>query len=319
MSRTIDGKRGSDATSRSASALADRERVEIELGHEHVFGAGKAARFGDRRHELADDAQERARVPRARTSAARPATRNPCAAGRELGLDADGLADPLDDALGVEEVDGARRPRPVRPVGGAAPDERHRAALAGAREAAAGLEQPDVLPLAAAVVGAGVDQARQQRRPEDGELLRERVGDRCRLDARLAERRARVLLDEGERRRLRESGGRQDLPDEPVPRDLRRRRGLRRGERGKRDRQPVEAVVAPDLLDEVRFARDVDAEARHRHQPGGSAICIGGGFRDAEAECGEDPRDIVGRHGLAEQPGDARRAQPHLRGGRGAG
>ena len=116
-----------------------------------------------------------------------------------------------------------------------------------------------------------------------------------------------------ERRRLRESGGREDLPDEPVPGNLRRRRGLRRGERGKRGRQTIEAVVAPDLLDEVRFARDIDAEARNRHHPGGPAICIGGGFRDAEAESGQNPRDIVARHGLAEQPGDARRSQPHLR------
>ena len=71
--------------------------------------------------------------------------------------------------------------------------------------------------------------------------------------------------------------------------------------------------MAPDFFDEVRFARDVDAEARHRHQPGGPASFIGVGIRDAEAESGEDPRDIVGRYGLAEQPGDARRAQPHLR------
>ena len=210
-----------------------------------------------------------------------------------LGLDADRLADALDDALGVEEVDGARRRRPVRPVRGAAPDERDRASLAVARESAAGFEQADVLPLAPAVVRARVHQTRQERRPEDGELLREGVGDRCRFHARFAERCARVFLDERERRRLRESGGREDLPDEPVPGDLRRRWGLCRGERGKRGRQTIEAVVAPDLLDEVRFARDIDTEARNRHQPGGPAIFIGGRCRDAEAEPGQDPRDIV--------------------------
>ena len=57
-----------------------------------------------------------------------------------------------------------------------------------------------------------------------------------------------------------------------------------RRERRKRDRQTIEAVVAPDLLDEVGFARDVDAEARHR-RPARSARPDRRLVRDAEAQC----------------------------------
>ena len=191
----MEGKRGSDATSRSASALAIVQRVEIELGHEHVFRAGKPRASAIAGDELADDA-ESARVVRAHLGGAAAARGIRCRPGRELGLDADGLADV------PRRCPWRRRSRrsATEPTSAVRPRRRTRRTrprvLRRRREAAAGFEQADVLPLAAAVVRAGVDQPRQERRPEDGEFLRERVGDGGCLHARLAERRARVLLDE---------------------------------------------------------------------------------------------------------------------------
>ena len=61
-----------------------------------------------------------------------------------------------------------------------------------------------------------------------------------------------------------------------------------------------------DFLDEVGFARDIDAERRHRHAP---AVRVSTG-RDAEPERLEDAYDVSRRHVLAEQARDSRRAQP---------
>ena len=55
-----------------------------------------------------------------------------------------------------------------------------RASLAVGRKTAPSFEQPDVVRLAAPVVDERVEQARQERRPQHGELLGQRVGDRDR-------------------------------------------------------------------------------------------------------------------------------------------
>ena len=270
MSRTMEGKRGSDATSRSAPALAMVERVQIELGHEHLFRAGEAARFGDRRIQFADDAEE------SRRRSCAHARRH----GRERGipggsvanssLDPDGLADSLDDALGVEEVDGARtaptsaalrrrrtrrrRPRdPRRRDVNRLPASNRRMSFRSRRRLWAhastrpgrsdGLRTANFSDSGLAIAGASTPGS------QNGALAsfsrNAKVADSENPAAVRTCRTSRSL------------------------RDLRRWRRLRRRERGKRARQAIEAVVAPDLFDEVRFARDIDAEARNRHQPAG--------------------------------------------------
>ena len=119
----------------------------------------------------------------------------------ELCVDTNRFADRFDDTAGVEEVDGTSGRRPVRAFGGARPDKRDGTPLAVAGEAAAGLEQANVFPLAAAVVRARVDQTGQQRRPQHGKLLGQRVGDGWRVyGARFTKWGARLLLQEGEGR-----------------------------------------------------------------------------------------------------------------------
>ena len=106
----------------------------------------EAARFGDRRQQLAEDAERHARRRAIVRSAARPRTRNGDSAAANSARHAEGGADALDHALDVEEVDAASRRRPVRAVRRAAPARAPRRAFARrGREPAAGFEQPDVL------------------------------------------------------------------------------------------------------------------------------------------------------------------------------
>ncbi len=83
-------------------------------------------------------------------------------------------------------------------------------------------------------------------------------------------------------------------------------RRLRRRERRKRGRQPIEAVVAADLLDQIDLARDIDPERRHGDAQR-AALEIGP--LDAEAERRQDPRDVVLRHVHPEHVRDARGPQ----------
>ncbi len=146
-------------------------------------------------------------------------------------------------------------------------------------------------------------QAGQQRRPQHGVLLRQRIGDRRRLGPRGAEGQRRVAFDEGERHRFREAARRQHLPHRTLARDVRRGRGLRYLQRREGGRDPIESEMAADFLDEVRLARHVHAEAGHDNRPAAA------GRRHLEAERRQDPRHLVRRHLLAQQPGNALRAE----------
>ncbi len=224
MSRTIDGKRGSESTSRSASALADRQRVEIELGHEHVFGGGEAARFGDRRDaacrrrpgartvaraHLGGAAAARG-IPR-RPARTRPRRRRPRRCPRRRPWRrrsrrrATG-ADQCGPSAAPHQTNATARPSPSRVK--RLPASNRRMSFRSRRR----------LWAQASTSPGSSDGLRTANFSESGLAIG------CRLDARLAERRARVLLEKRERRRFRESRGREDLPDEPVPGDLRRRR-----------------------------------------------------------------------------------------------
>ena len=79
--------------------------------------------------------------------------------------------------------------------------------------------------------------------------------------------------------------------------------------RGKRDGQPVEAVDAGDLLDQVGLALHV-AVAPGGHSRAQAAVA---GALDVEAEPVEDRLHAVARHGLAEQPLEALEAKLHRR------
>ena len=154
------------------------ERVEVQLGDEHAILARQRrarrrppARAGRRRRRRAGRArdgrglagdQKRLRAP-ARSAAATP----------------ERVAQTLDDALDVEEVDVARAARPVLGAGVARPRERRRRASRPPRANRAPISNSrDVAPAVAPVVRDGVDQAGQQRRPQRVELRRQRIGDR---------------------------------------------------------------------------------------------------------------------------------------------
>ena len=198
----------------------------------------------------------------------------------------------------------------MRAVRRAAPRECRRAAFTRCgHEPAAGFEQADVFPRAPAVVRARVDQPGQQRRPQHGVLLGQRVGDRRRFRARLDERHRRLAFDERERHRFGEAAG-----DETA------------GEAHVRARSPYPAAVAapvsagnaagmlvepempPDFFDQVRFARDVDAIGRHRDHPPAGRLARGR-IRAARSRPGTDaagtswPRRRPMRDGAQRNPG----------------
>src|SRR4029078_838085 len=104
------------------------------------------------------------------------------------------------DAFDVEEIGVAQASRPVRRFCGSAPDRSRGPSFADlGAEPAAGLEQPDVLAAAPPVMGTGVDQTREKRRPEHRVLLRQRIGDRRRFLTLRAEWQRGLAFDERER------------------------------------------------------------------------------------------------------------------------
>ena len=162
---------------RDARAL---EQIEVGLGDVDRVLAWQAARVDERRRELADETGARAVLRAAGDDdRRRPAVDQERFADR---LDANRhtqrVAQMLGRALDVEEVDLTRAARPVLALRGAGPRERDAARLAGRREARADLEQLDVAPAVAPVVRDGVDQPREQRRPQRVELPGQRICDR---------------------------------------------------------------------------------------------------------------------------------------------
>ena len=86
-----------------------------------------------------------------------------------------------------------------------------------------------------------------------------------------------------------------------------RRRPRRRPQRRERRRNPVEAPVPADFLDEIRLARDVDAERRHVDVPAVRRRPSGVNPRRVE-----DPLDVARRAPRSPSSRrDARRAQRH--------
>ena len=166
------------------------------------------------------------------------------------------------------------------------------------------LEQAHVLLLAATVVRDRVEQPGQQRRPHHRHRLGQRVGDGD--DVGVGGEAARgVARDEREGDALGEAGGAGQRAQPGVARQPRRRARRRQLERRERLRDPVVAVDAGELLEQVRFAGDVDAPARHGHRP---PVAVVRG-REREAQRGQDPFDrrVVDR--VAEDAGDAGPAQ----------
>ena len=208
-SRTIDGKRGSDSARRSSPAARSRTALEIDLGDVELFGAGEARglRPSDgtaarrrrsrpvgvrrcQRFRRAAGNEERTLAPRRTPSATRRWRR-----ARSTTPLVSKKSTPR-----AASTSAARQPR--------RPGDRGRARLTRrGGEPAAGLEQADVLPLAPAIVRAARRSARQQRRAQHRVLLGQRVGDRRRFGARLAEWQRGLALDEREGHRLGEAAG----------------------------------------------------------------------------------------------------------------
>ena len=113
-SRTTDGCRGSgtDAIARASPRRRRATGVEVQLGDEDLVLARRAAR-SRRLPARADRRQPTVGVRRRSTRAACPATRNGVVAGSNRARHAERVAQPLDDALDVEEIDLAGRRRPV--------------------------------------------------------------------------------------------------------------------------------------------------------------------------------------------------------------
>ena len=88
----------------------------------------------------------------------------------ETRVDADCPAQLLDDALHVEEVDLARRRRPVFRDRRSSPGQGNRVPFSLDRERGAQFEQRDVAAAVPSVVRHRVNQARHERRPEHVEL-----------------------------------------------------------------------------------------------------------------------------------------------------
>ena len=217
---------------------------------------------------------------RASTDEPGPVVRGP---GRDV--QSERLAQELRDALGVEHVHVAGAAAPVvGPRAGQHPGQpRH---LAGRKERRARFEQPHVVGFPPPAVDQRIDQAGQQRRPQDGELLGQRIGDVDERVGRRHERRRGVPLDEGERARLLQAGAAEHAANHPVARHdgrERRRGGPQNRERGG---NPIESPVAADFFDQIRLAGHVHAERRDVDEP---AIRRGG---EAEAQPAEDSPDV---------------------------
>ena len=76
-----------------------------------------------------------------------------------------------------------------------------------------------------------------------------------------------LALQEREGARFLKSGAAQNSSKAPIAGDGRRHRPRHRVERGKRRRNPVEAPVTADVLDEIGFARHVHAKRGDRDLP----------------------------------------------------
>ena len=165
MSRTTTG---SAAATRRANVVgaAPPAAISVEIDLADVDRLRRREIRALRRSPAAAGRRRRAtpwhrRGRRSAASAARPATRNGALDAARTRRSSRRRADErFDDALRVEEVDGASGADQCGAGGRAAPRERRRAPFAVGGEAAAGLEQPDVAPLAPAVVD-----ARRRRSP----------------------------------------------------------------------------------------------------------------------------------------------------------
>ncbi len=177
-----------------------------------------------------------------------------------------------------------------------------------------GLEQPEVAVAAGHVRGGGVQERAEDRRAQDRLPLAHRVlhlddvAQRAvARDAQTVEQRA---VGEAPARDLVEPAADEDVlraPPDPLGRGQHADRALARGQR--RGEVLVDAVQARDLLDEVRLAGDVlAAPVRHRD------VEPVAGLRHAEAERTQVLGLLRARDRDAEQPLDARLAQPQHRG-----
>ncbi len=195
----------------------------------------------------------------------------------------------------------------MRPAGGAAPRQGRGTSFPRSRkEPAADLEEADVPLRAAAVVGAGVDQAREQRRTEYRVLFRQRVGQERGLSARRAEGTCGRRLDEGKRHGFREATRNEGLAQQTLPGQHRGGGRLGRGQRRERRGDPIESEVTADLFDEVRLSGDVYPEPGDRHLP----LLVPP--IDAKPERSQDARHVARRHRLPEETRDTLEAQPYL-------
>jgi hypothetical protein len=141
-----------------------------------------------------------------------PAVTAACSSGDEpwllmrsrVDVDRERLTDALYQSFHVEEVDVAPSAAPVLPDRRTHPRAAERAPFSSAtRETDTELEQPHIALLPPAVVGDGIDEPRQQRRPQDGEVLGQRIRD-WNEAAIAGERRRDLGSDEAEGDRFRE-------------------------------------------------------------------------------------------------------------------
>ena len=191
-------------------------------------------------------------------------------AGFEPRRHAERVAELLDGALDTSKKSTSRR----RPTSVRAPPRRSRQCRRRASRRCEVKRAPisnrrDVAAAVAPVVRDGVDQARQQRRPQRVELRRQRVGD---ADQRRrvipgANARAAIAFDEPERHRLREARRGQHSPDQLIAGNAGIRRRRRRVITREGRLELVEAVMAADFLDQVDLAQQVDAEGRRDDVP----------------------------------------------------
>ncbi len=163
------------------------------------------------------------------------------------------------------------------------------------REHGAGFEQPHVGDIATPVVAERVEQAGQHRRSKHREFFRQRVRDgdkRCRAgDKRFGGN----LLDECEGHGLLQARAAEQSPDAPCA-QYRGVRAVRRCSKcGERRRHAIDAPVAADFFDQVRFAGHVHTPTRHAHEP------VGVRGRDAKSQARENAHHVCIRDLVAEQ------------------
>ena len=187
-------------------------------------------------------------------------------------LDADGDAErrrtPARRPLDVEEVD---RPRAVLPVRRHArrstPRPTPRVSPPRAEKRAPISNSATSRRPCRRLCATRVHQPGHERRAQHVELRRQRVGDGDEVAGSAANGSAAC-------RSMKPNVTASDSPAAVSTRRTSASRGMRgsggrRGDRlrGERRREPVEAVVPADLLDEVRLAHEVDAEGRRFHVP----------------------------------------------------